>query len=300
MLTPLLFAACAGSTLENPDADASDDTGGDSGTDVEEGPSPAELVEPSAGACPDFGDGGKIEFESAGLERTAYVHFPEDAEGPLPIVFVWHPLGANARNMKAWLALDEWAVEQEAIVIIPDSDESNPFEWDFVGSGEVDLAVYDDLRTCAVRDLGGDPKRVSSTGMSAGALWTSFLGMKRGDTLSTIMPWSGGTGDVMQYTTPAAPYPALLVYGGESDTYTLGSYTLHFDDATLAYAEQLYGDGHFVATCNHEGGHDFPPDPQEMLTTWLLPHVYGEPSPFQTNDLDGLPDFCSVYAGPTE
>jgi hypothetical protein len=114
------------------------------------------------------------------------------------------------------------------------------------------------------------------------------------------MTWSGGTGDVVKYETPAGDFPALLVYGGESDTYTAGSYTLHFDEATMAFAEQLYGDGHFVGLCNHEGGHNFPPDPQGMMTDWLLPHVYGEPSPYADSDLTEIEDFCSVYTGPTE
>ena len=290
MLT-LFLLACAPETL-----DASDTR--DSAAEEEESvPQPAPLTEPTDGACPDFGDGGRVKFTSMDLERTALVYFPVDPSEPPPILFVWHPLGGNAQYMNSTLSLKDYAEENETIVIAPDSSGKFPFEFDFVGGGEEDLALYDDLRSCAVSELGGDIARVHTMGFSAGALWASFLGIHRGDTLASIMPWSGGTGSVVDYATPAGPFAALLTYGGESDTFDAGMAVVHFDEATLEFAASLIADGHFVVTCNHGGGHDYPPQPDTFLREWPLPHRYGAASPFADGDFSVFPDICTVFTG---
>lgn len=297
-----LLACATGPELIDTANDPADTAAGtDSGEDTEPVAEPAELVEPSAGDCPDFGEGGKVTFMAGGEERMAYVDFPENRDEPLPIVFIWHPLGATARSMRGWVDAENWAAEQGVIAITPDSHDSELFEWGFSGTGERDLALYDDLRTCAVRELNGDVRRVSTMGMSAGALWATFLGIHRGDTLATIMPWSGGTGDLVKYSTPASAFPALLVYGGEADVYDAGALVVHFDELTAEFAGQLHADGHYVGMCNHEGGHDFPPNYMDFMTQWLLPHEYGVASPFAADgDPADIADFCYDYAPPVE
>lgn len=299
----LFLLACAPIDTESTDAAADDTAGSSTDTgDSEPLAEPAALVEPSAGSCPDFGEGGKVKFTSNGQERVAYVDFPEDRSGdPLPVVFVWLPLGASASQMRNWVNAEDWAKENRVITITPDSLDSELLEWQFMSSGEDDLAMFDDLRACAITELNGDIRRVSAMGMSAGALWTTFLGIHRGDSLATIMPWSGGTGDIVNYSTPAHNFPALLVYGGESDTYNAGALVVHFDQLTAEFAAQLHADDHYVAMCNHEGGHDFPPNYMDFMTDWLLVHEYGVASPFSGDgDPADLEDFCGDYAPPVE
>lgn len=289
----LLLLACAPESADPGLADDNDDTA----AEVSEGEPPADLAEPT-GDCPDFDEPGKVTFTSGGLERKAYVYFPEERPAQMPVIFAWHPLGANAKQMVGWLDLDTFAEANGAIVVVPDSDSSMAFEWGFVGDATIDLAFYDDLRTCVVEGLGADVRRVSSTGMSAGALWTTYLGIHRGDTLAAIAPWSGGTGDLVAYDTPAYPFPALLVYGGEDDTYNAGGYVIHFDELTRTFADQLTGDGHQVTLCAHDDGHYFPPDPDATLTDFLMVQRYGSASPISADTLPDLSMDCALVTEP--
>ncbi len=288
----LLLLACApGSTApESTDADTADL--------VDEGEPPADLAEPTAGECPNFDETGKVTFTSGGLDRKAYVYFPEDRPPQLPVVFVWHPLGATAKQMVSWLDLDTFAEANQAIVVVPDSDDSMPFEWGFTGNAAFDLALYDDLRTCVVEGFDADVRRVTSTGMSAGALWTTYLGIHRGDTLAAIAPWSGGTGDLVAYDTPAYPFPALLVYGGENDTYNAGGYVIQFDELTQTFADQLAGDGHSVTLCAHKDGHYFPPDPDATITDFLMVQRYGSPPAVTADNIPDLSMDCAMVSAP--
>jgi len=267
-----------------------------SGDPAEAGPAPAELVEPSAGSCPDFG-GDRVELVSGGLDREALVYLPGGETADAPVLFVWHPYGGDARYMARALGLEDYAAETGTVVIVPEASGKFPFEWDFSGDGAEDLALYDDLRSCVVTELGVDVRRVGVTGFSAGALWTTFLGIHRGDTLASLLAFSGGTGGMVRYSTPAMTFPALLTEGGEGDTFGSGGAMVSFHDATFAFAEELSVDGHLVTVCSHTRGHDLPPDADVILREWPLAHRYGEPSPFAEGDLSALPDICALYTG---
>ena len=84
----------------------------------------------------------------------------------------------------------------------------------------------------------------------------------------------------------------MLVWGGPTDVFDTGMMQINFTDTTAAFSEQLQGDGHFVMLCEHDRGHDLPPDPIGMTVDWLLPHVYGEPSPWKDRDPTELQDIC--------
>jgi poly(3-hydroxybutyrate) depolymerase len=271
--------------------DASDPPAGD---DVSPDPlgGTAPLAEPSAGACPDLSDDGNLTFTSDGEERKVKLIYPSTGAAGAPVLFVWHPLGSNARQMVNWMDLDDWAEENGFVVVAPDSLDSNLFEWDFWNDGTHDVTMYDDLRTCLYREEGVDLARVSSTGMSAGGLWTTWLGIHRGDTLATIAPFSGGIEDgIVDYETPAGDFPAMLSYGGDTDEWDGGGITIDFATDTLAFADALKADGHNVVLCDHGLGHTIPVEAPDMMTTWLAGRKYGDTSA----SADGLPDWCAVY-----
>ncbi len=285
----LLLLACAA-----PENDELSSQELDTGEVIDEGPPPADLAEPSAGSCPSFDEPGQVTFTSAGMERKARIYYPEDRPADMPVLFVWHPLGANARSMVSWLEIDSFAEEHGVIAVVPDADDSMPFEWGFTGDASIDLALYDDLRTCLVEEFGADVRRVYSVGMSAGALWTTYLGIHRGDTLASIATWSGGTGDLVPYSTPAYAFPALLVFGGDDDTYNAGGYVVRFNELTLQFADELAGDQHFVDLCEHDLGHYFPPDTDATITDFLMVQRYGQPSPISADNLPDLSMDCQV------
>jgi poly(3-hydroxybutyrate) depolymerase len=267
---------------------------GDSDTEVDL-PATRALVEPS-GTCPDVSDSGRTSMTSNGEEREFYVLFPPGEATNLPVVFYWHPLGGTASMMVNYLDLQDVADENNVIIVVPEALDANPFEWNFVAGAEEaadDLALFDDLRACLSRDKGIDLSRVYATGMSAGGLWTTFLSIHRGDALASILVMSGGTGDMVSYATPAGdPFPALLVWGGPTDVFDGGMIQIEFEETTLAFSDQLRTDSHFVMLCEHDDGHDLPPDPLGMTVDWLLPHVYGVPSPWLDRAPTELQEIC--------
>lgn len=293
MLTALLIACTPPPQTDSSTADENTDSGGD--VTLPEGMAPLATVTDTT--CPDLSSTGMITFTSLELERTAYVWFPEEKPANMPVVFIYHALGGTARQLNNYFDLKNWAQENNAIVVVPQSHSSNPFEWGFlnVADGAEDLALFDDLRTCLVNDLSADPARFSANGMSAGGLWTTFLSIHRGDTLAAVMPFSGGTGSVVSYETPAYAFPTLLAYGGETDTYNAGTAYVDFMDATLDFAESLAADGHFVVACNHNAGHTYPPTAMDLTRDWLVPHTFGEASPYANGDLSAFPEYCFVY-----
>lgn len=266
----------------------------DTGT-PDAGPQPAALAAVSAGSCPTVTEPGVVKLTANGVERKARVLFPADRPAGMPVVFAWHPLGASARDLVNYLDLDTWAEDNGVVVVAPDSAGST-FEWGFFGDATDDLTLYDDLRTCLSEQLDVDLRRVYATGMSAGGLWTSYLGMHRGDTLAALLPMSGGAEPVAPYATPAADFPALLAHGGETDTWGNSQFSVDFHETTMRFADDLVADGHFVVVCDHGGGHTFPPQPTDLMAEWLLPHAYGDASPYASGDLGALPSWCAVHA----
>lgn len=284
---PALLLACTGKATDDTSSTGTDDS-------ADTGPQPAALAELSNGECPDFSETGSAKFMSAGEERKVVSYWPADRPEDMPVVFVWHPLGATARDMVGWLELEDYANEVDAIVIAPDALDSNVFDWDFWNGGTADVTMYDDLRTCVSQEFNANLKKVSATGMSAGALWTTWLAVHRGDTLSTVLTFSGGTEPVVDYSTPAGAFPALLNYGGETDDYNGGGSTVDFQETTINFANELYVDEHAVVLCNHDMGHTIPPDGHDQMEAWLTVQTFGQPSAV---DASALPNYCVTYDG---
>ncbi len=271
------------------------DSGADSATDsVDTGPQPAALATLSDGECPDFSAMGSSKFTSDGQERKVMMYWPAARPANMPVVFVWHYLGGTARDMVNIFDLQGYAEAAGAVVIVPEALSTNQFEWDFWNSGTADVTMYDDLRTCVSQEFGVNLKKVSSTGMSAGALWTSWLAINRGDTLSTILTFSGGTEPVITYASPASNFPALLDYGGDSDQFSGGGVVVNFEQTTINFANELYADGHTVMLCDHNLGHTIPPEGRAQMDAWLTAQTYGEPN---TVDVSALSSYCLAYDG---
>ena len=163
-----------------------------------------------------------------------------------------------------------------------------------MGQGEADLALFDDMRTCLSQSLEVDLFRVSTTGFSAGALWTTFLTLRRADVLATAMLFSGGTEPAVTYQTPARPLPMFLAWGGPDDTY---NGMLSFAETTANLSSELQEDGHFLVHCDHGYGHTVPYGLIGDVPTWLLAHRFGEPSPFESGDLSELASYCVLPEG---
>jgi poly(3-hydroxybutyrate) depolymerase len=268
--------------------------GGESTTDSADGSdgSPSfDLGEPS-GDCPSFDSSGMQSLTSNGVERNVIVEFPSSKPDNMPVMFYWHGLGDSASNAANGLGASDIAQDNKAVVVVVESTDSFLMTWDVFGGGD-DLAIYDDLRICLSRELNVDLNRISTSGFSFGGIFTDYLIMSRGDTLSAAAPMSGGvdTSLGLAYTTPPGKTPTMVMWGGASDLFSMGFTELDFDEGAQVFGDSLQGDGHYVVGCNHEGGHSVPFDFKDAILPWVFDHELGSDSPF-TGDVSSLPSYC--------
>lgn len=278
---------------------------------VDEAPElePAAVGEPSA-PCPSFDGTGDYVFRVGGEDREAWIGFPQGGEGPYRVIFAFHGLtdvsfDAAGQLVRA-LGLTELVEEREVIVVAPQARPTN------FGIGMVklwgiltdqatqeDLAFYDDMRACLVREAGADPERIHATGFSGGGLWTSVLVMERSETLASAVALSGGVdtyGPSLDWREPAHPTPVALMDGGPSDTWPDPSLALlNFHEASASFGGHLASAGHVSAACVHQGAHTLPPrDMWNLGRRWLLNHRFGEPSPWEGESPWEVPSGCSL------
>jgi poly(3-hydroxybutyrate) depolymerase len=209
-------------------------------------------------------DEGTQSFVSGGQRRKITVILPEDPVGA-PVVFAWHYLGGSPDELIRWMQLERVADDAGAIVIAPTSRGIPGTEWDVLDptSDNADLALFDDLLAAVLAQHQADADRVHTTGFSAGGMFTTWLTMHRGADLASSAPFSGGA-PAGWYTSPEGDFPAMVTWGGPSDAYAGFS----FDDASRAFASALAADGHEVITCEHNTGHQLPPNAADALLTF--------------------------------
>jgi len=256
---------------------------------------PADLAELTDGECPDLSGSGTSTFSSFGIDRTVTVLMPDDAPAGLPVMFFWHALGTPPSYWIDAFSLDDFAEDNNIIVVVPESRPGELFEWDWVNPLEGDAQLYDDLRTCVVEELDADTTRVYAAGFSAGAVWTTWLAMHRADTLATVFSMSGGTVVNLPYAEPARKLPVFLMSGGPTDVWPDQQLPLaDFETATQDFSASLREDGHFVVQCLHNYGHTPGPGSEGMMEDWLLVHTFDVASPWNGGDRSGddFEDYC--------
>lgn len=275
-------------------------------------PQPAPLAELSNGECPDLSEPGVSTFSSGGTDRKVVMAFPEgDTEG-LPIVFFFHGLTTPDQNpaeqMANALDLQDMAEQLPAIIIIPEAPATpmplvgNVSIWGILGDPTADLTLYDDLRACAVNELGGDIRRVHSSGFSGGALWTAQMLMSRSDTLASAVSFSGGAeielpldgSPFLLYESPVEKTPTLLVAGGEEDEWPQGIGIIDFNSTTDTLQGGLRVDGHYLVRCDHNAGHTITNQAWDFGQDWVMAHEYGLPSPYQADGIGDHDSWCVV------
>ncbi len=291
--------------------------GGDGSVDDDDStepplPQPAPLAERSDGECPDLSTPGVSTFSSGGAERKVVAAFPEgDTEG-LPVLFFWHGLTTPDQNpaeqTATGLDVQRLAEDLPAIILVPEAP-ATPMPligevsiWGILGDPTSDLTLFDDLRTCAVEELGGDIRRVHSMGFSGGALWTTQVLMSRSDTLASAVEFSGGAefelpldgSPFLLYETPAEPTPALLVAGGDADEWPQGFGLIDFVATTDTLQGGLRVDGHFLVRCDHDGGHTIPNQGWSFAQDWVMAHEYGVDSPLREAGIEGQESWCGI------
>ena len=284
--------------------------------------SPPSIPVCSLGSCPKLVSAStettshNIGFPTGTSTRDFDLIVPADYDGsrPWPLVFAFHWLNASAGSFVSAGELESATEQMHFIAVVPNhkTDSSGKkvyqFDWPFVETWGVpdELLFFDDMLACVSQEYKVDARRVYSVGVSAGALWVTYLSTTdKVDHLAAVESLSVGLGQVgpwtMQYAAQPNKFPAIVLWGGPSDWLVVD-----FAAASQKYRDALRQDDHFVVECTHDAGHAMPPIPVPtdggtrfvMLWQFMLDHPYGLPpgtSPYQEAGLpSSFPSWCQI------
>ncbi|HEY5927007.1 MAG TPA: hypothetical protein VIV11_35210 [Kofleriaceae bacterium] len=276
----------------------------------------AAAPKPYAGTCPTLAPMTTIDavITSSGNQRKFWVVVPEDMQPDekLPVIFLWHWLGADAQDFVERGNVQTAVNKQRFLAVVPQAKGDLQFTWpatalESAARLEEDAVFFDDMLSCVSQQFNVDSNCVSSAGVSAGALWTAQLVGVRGDWIASFMSLSGGTGGtaIKPWKAPAHKMPAFVLWGGSTDT--CGG-VLNFGAISQNLEMGLTTGNHFLVECIHNCGHSVPPFEAGMGATafeslwqfgldhpfWLYP---GESKYKQSGMPADLPPWCGIGMG---
>jgi predicted esterase len=280
--------------------------GGSVETPSDAGPTDAGLVlvttpalPAPTGECPDFSSSGRITVSPAGIAPRAVELWISDAADTLdgPVIFYWHGTGSRPEEAVYGLGQDtvDAVLALGGMIIAPTRDPAaGQFPWFLtVGTQEDDLLVADEALACAAQQVGVDPMRIHSVGMSAGGLQTSQMSFRRASYLASVVAYSGGLLAPRRPPTdePSARFGALLFHGGSSDVVIVS-----FQEAAENYRDVATRRGYFNVVCDHGNGHRIPLDARPSVWRFLQDHPFGAsyPSSYASGLPEGFPEYCAV------
>jgi len=287
-------------TGEAETGETTGETSGESGDGDGDGegelPEPAALPTPSA-PCPSF-ETGNVVFSPAGIDpRTVKLWVPDAPASDGMLVIYWHAYGSAPDEAAFTLSVPviEAITEAGGVVAAPYSaDDSGEFPWFIVNGSDRpdDMVLGDELVACAIEQLGVDPRRIHTTGMSAGGLQTTGFSMLRSRYLASAASFSGGAFETLAFEDPDNRFAAMIIHGGDNDVF---GGTVNFKTLSEIWLGQLDDNGNFAFVCDHGGGHSIPSGYGSSVVNFFFAHPFGTaPSPYVEGLPDGFPADCSL------
>lgn len=267
----------------------------------------------SGGACPAL-VAGKNVIQSSGNAREFLLILPTDFDPKevLPVIFLWHWMGASADDFLERGEVQAAVDAQRFIAVIPESKGDTQFKWPFEiiakdARVEEEFVFFDDMLSCVSAQYSVNKECVASAGVSAGALFTDQLAGGRGQYLSSIISLSGGVGGsvIRKWKAPDHKMPAIVLWGGPSDQCF---FVMNFEQTSKELEGELTTGGHFFLECVHNCGHAEPPfeapsglSKYSAIWQFAFDHPYwlkAGTSPYVKDGLPkDLPSWCAIGAG---
>jgi predicted esterase len=247
----------------------------------------------TAEQCPDL-VAGENTLTSCGLERRVRIRLPSTFDASrrdYKAVVLFHGLtGEQVDDIEEDTALNKLVDPYDFVLLSPYSLRL-PIEWDQASPGDnPDVALFDDLLTCAEAKLGADNERLYLAGDSGGGMFSTFLVSQFADRIAAAAINSGGTIFDLPNTS-ARKVPVIYGWGGTCDQ----ARGQDFSTLGATAIAGLVSNGNFVTACNHDSGHEWKPFFSPWFLEFLFAHRKSDTvSPFAEGLPDTLPDFCEI------
>jgi predicted esterase len=278
-----------GGATGGADGGAGSTTGGTSTPTTSTGGGTPKLPEIS-GTCPDFKTGTATIGGVAGITLKV----GQKKEGG-SLVFYWHGTGSSPGIELASMypASVQSAITGEGGIIVAFSGSSGS-GGDCSGTGTFakdDFKVADLIAACAVKNHGIDPKRIYTTGCSAGGLHAGCMASLRSSYVAAAVPNSGGV-VFPQTIQDKSNIPAVMtMHGGSGDMVIVT-----FSQTSKTLDDQFKAAGGVVVNCDHGGGHcSAPAALQAAGWEFMKAHPFGtKPSPYAGGLPASFPNYCKM------
>jgi poly(3-hydroxybutyrate) depolymerase len=210
-------------------------------------------------------------------------------------LFYWHGTNSSAAEVNTLVpaAVREEILSQGGVIV--SFQESLGTGGDCSGTrtfSRDDFNIADLIVACAVRDHGIDPRRIYTTGCSAGGLHAGCMGAARSSYVAATVPNSGGA--LLPYAIEdGIRIPAVMTMHGGPDDMVIVS----FAATSERYDRQMKEAGAFVVNCNHGGGHCQAPAPL-YAAAWefMKAHPFGvTPEPYSAGLPASFPSYCTPF-----
>jgi hypothetical protein len=213
-----------------------------------------------------------------------------------PIMIYWHGTGGNAALALAELPADatsEILASGGLIASMESGGKGGAIDWGVFTQG--DFEIVDQVVACAGQQLNVDPRRIYTSGSSAGGLAAGTLAVMRSSYVAATNPNSGGVAPWPGNNVLSDPkhVPAALTMHGAMG---VDQVVIDFGQASIDLDNAIVAAGGFAVDCNHGGGHvAAPPDLKEAGWTFMKAHPFGtKPSPYAAGLPATFPNYCKI------
>jgi poly(3-hydroxybutyrate) depolymerase len=147
------------------------------------------------------------------------------------------------------------------------------------------------IAACAVKNHGIDPRKIYTTGCSAGGLQATCMAVLRSSYIAAAAPNSGGLVFPLGFQDKGHTPSLLTMHGGTNDRVAVS-----FSDTSKTADNIFKSAGGFVINCNHGGGHcGAPAAAYTAAWQFMKAHPFGvDPEPYTAVPSD-FPDYCAMF-----
>lgn len=270
---------------------ASTSTGGDAGGaggDFAQDP----VIPAVNGDCPTFTNQTLDLMSLRGIQMEV----GPKSNGTGVLLFYWHGTGSFAGEVDVEIPQParQQILDTGGIIVSPQSSTGTTEGVQASGLSvwfQEDLATVDQITACAVRDYGIDPRRIYTTGCSAGGLMSGYTAVNRSQYIAAAAPNSGGA--LVNFDPAATHIPPVMTMHGLMGRDVV---ILDFAQQSLAFDANVVAAGGFAVDCDHGGGHcGAPPDLYTSAIQFLLEHPFGvSPEPYASALPASFPSYCAI------